>query len=108
LFNKLLVYTLITGAASAEAYRLKNALKEEEVILGDYMELPELLVRSGKVISLPSPKNTAYTHQMLALCLDRSITSILVLRDEEKELLLNAKQLFGEYDIQIEVADDKV
>jgi hypothetical protein len=102
------VHTLITGAASAEAYRLKSALNREEVILGDYLELPEVLVQSGKVIALPTPKNAAYTHQMLALCLDKAINRIYVLREEEKELLLNAKQLFEEYDIQIEAADDKV
>lgn len=102
------MYTLITGAASAEAYRLKNALGREDVVLGDYMELPEVLVRSGKVIALPNPRNTAYAHQMLALCLDKAINSMYVLREEEKELLLNAKQLFWEYDIQIEIADDKV
>jgi hypothetical protein len=45
---------------------------------------------------------------MLALCLDKAINAIYVLRQEEKELLLNAKQLFTEYDIKIEAADDKV
>ena len=102
------MHTLITAAATAEAYRLKNALSREDVILGDYMELPDVLVRSGKVIALPSPKNAAYTHQMLALCLDKAINSVYVLREEEKELLLNAKQLFWEYDIQIATADDKI
>lgn len=102
------MYTLITGAASAEAYRLKSALNREEVILGDYLELPEVLIQSGKVIALPNPKNTAYTHQVLALCLDWNINSVFVLRAEEKELLLQAKQLFEEYNIQIEAADDKV
>jgi len=102
------VYTLITGATLAEAYRLKNALGREYLILGDYMELPDVLIQSGKVISLPDPKNAAYTHQVLALCLDKGINSIYALRNDEKELLLNAKQLFWEYDIQIEIADDKV
>ena len=102
------MYTLITAAATAEAYRLKNALGRDEVMLGDYVELPDVLVRSGKVITLPSPQNAAYTHQMLALCLGKAINSVYVLREEEKELLLNAKQLFWEYDIQIETADDKV
>lgn len=102
------MYTLITGAASAGAYKLKNALGSKAVILGDYMELPDILVQSGKVITLPSPKNAAYAHQMLALCLDKAINSLYVLREEERELLLNAKQLFWEYDIQIETADDKV
>lgn len=102
------MYTLITGAASAEAYKLKNTLGREAVILGDYVELPDVLIQLGKVIILPNPKNSAYAHQMLALCLDRAINSIYVLRAEEKEPLMNAKQLFLEYDIQIEAADDKV
>ena len=76
--------------------------------MGDYMELPDVLIQSGKVITLPNPRNAAYTHHMLALCLDKAINTIYVLRDDEKELLINAKQLFGEYDIQIEAADDKI
>ena len=87
---------------------MKNTLGKEMVILGDYMELPDVLIQSGKVLTLPNPKNVAYTHQMLALCLDKNINSVLVLRGEEKELLLNAKQLFEEYDIQIGTADDKI
>lgn len=102
------MYTLITAAATAEAYRLKNALNKDEVILGDYMELPDILLRSGKVITLPNPKNSAYTHQMLALCLDKDINTMYALREEEKELLQNAKQLFSEYNIQIGTADDKI
>jgi len=102
------VYTLITGAASAKAYRLKNTLGAKEIMLGDYMDLPYVLVQSGKIIALPNPENAAFTHQMLALCLDKAINKIYVLREEEKELLRNAKQLFTEYDIQIEAADDKV
>jgi hypothetical protein len=102
------VYTLITAAATAEAYRLRNALGAEGIILGDYLELPDVLIRSGKVIALPSPENAAYTHQMLALCLDKAINSIYALRQEEKGALLNAKPLFWEYDIQIETADDKI
>jgi len=87
---------------------LKNALGKDEVVLGDFMELPDVLVRSGKVILLPNPKNAAYTHQMLALCLDNTINTVYVLRKEEEELLMNAKHLFGEYDIQIEAANDKI
>ena len=87
---------------------MKSALNREEVVLGDYMELPEVLVRSGKVITLPNPESAAYTHQMLALCLNKNINSVYVLREEERELLFNAKQLFREYDIQIGTGDDKI
>ena len=99
------MYTLITAANSSEAYSLKNKLGTEDVILGDYLELPEILVQSGKMLRLPDPENTAYTHQMLALCLDKEIDTICALRKEEQQLLLNAEQLFGEYGIKIKVAD---
>ena len=103
-----MVYTLITGAASAEAYSLKTILSKEQVLLGDYMELPDILINSGKVIRLPNPQNPSYTHQMLALCLDKNVNTVYALNGQEKELLLNAKQLFQEYDIKIKTTDDKI
>jgi hypothetical protein len=102
------VYTLITAAASAEAYSLKSTLNTDHVVLGDFMELPDILIKSGKVIKLPNPQNPAYTHQMLALCLDRNINTIYALYKTEKQLLLNSKQLFHEYDINVKTTDDKI
>ncbi len=101
------MYTLITAANSSEAYSLKNALNKEYILLGDYMELPDILIRSGKVLQLPNPQNPAYTHQMLALCLDKDVDTIYALRDEEKQTLLSAEQLFFEYNIRIRT-DDKI
>jgi hypothetical protein len=101
------VYTLITAANSSEAYSLKNALDTKHVLLGDYLELPDVLIRSGKVLQLPNPQNAAYTHQMLALCLDKDVDTIYALRDQERQPLLNAEQLFFEYNIRIRT-DDKV
>ena len=102
------MYTLITAAASASAYSLKNRLNVDKVLLGDYMELPDILLQSGKVIKLPDPRNPSYTHQMLALCLDKNINTIYALHEAEKELLLSSKQLFHEYDITIKTTDDKI
>jgi hypothetical protein len=102
------VYILITAANSSEAYSLKNALNADNILLGDYMELPDLLVKSGKVLRLPDPNNIAYTHQMLALCLDKQVDTIYPLRGREKHLLLDAKQLFHEYGIQIKIPGDKI
>lgn len=101
------MYTLITAANSSEAYRLKNALGSEYILLGDYLELPDVLIRSGKVLQLPDPQNPAYTHQMLALCLDKGVDTIYAMRDQERQTLLNAEQLFYEYNIRIR-ADDKI
>ena len=93
---------LITSANSAAAYQLKSKLNVDEVILGDYEELPALMVKSGAMIKLPSPKSASYSHQMLTLCLDKGIQTVYPLREEEAILLKEAKQLFKEYDINIE------
>lgn len=92
---------LVTSANSVAAHQLKNKLNTDNTILGDYLELPDFMVQSGKMIRLPDPKLPSYSHQMLTLCLDNGIDKIYPLRKEEAELLQEAKQLFKEYDINI-------
>jgi len=96
------VSILITSANSAAAYQLKSKLNVDEVILGDYEELPALMLKSGKMIQLPNPKSASYSHQMLTLCLDKGIETVYPLRDEEATLLRESDQLFREYEINIE------
>jgi hypothetical protein len=95
------VSILITSANSAAAYQLKTKLNADQVILGDYEELPALMLKSGKMIQLPNPKSASYSHQMLTLCLDKGIEAVYPLREEEAVLLKEAEQLFKEYDINI-------
>ncbi len=102
------MYTLITAASSSAAYNLKSKLNKEDTLLGDYFDLPDFLVQSGKMLRLPDPQHSAYAHRMLALCLDRNIDTVYVLRAGEKQLLLGAKQLFAEYDIKIIATDDQI
>ncbi|MBS1526986.1 MAG: hypothetical protein JST19_15125 [Bacteroidetes bacterium] len=95
------MYTLITAATSAGAYQLKSKIGGENILLGDYAELPEILVSSHNMIRLPDPSDASYVHKMLALCLDRNITALYALRDAENKLLMESKQLFSEYGIHI-------
>lgn len=92
---------LITSANSAAAHQLKSKLNADNVIFGDYMDLPEFMVRSGKMLRLPNPTSAAYNHEMLTLCLDKNIEKIYPLREEEATLLKEAEQLFKEYNIEI-------
>ena len=92
---------LITAANSAAAYRLKNQLNSENIILGDYNELPDVMLKSGKMIKLPNPASVAYAHEMLTLCLDKDITAVYPLNENEQVLLNEAAQLFKEYNIDI-------
>lgn len=92
---------LITAANSAEAYQLKSKLNAWSILLGDYQELPEIMVKSGKMVKLPDPKSVSYMHEMLTLCLDKKIDTLYVLREEEAVLLKESEQLFTEYGIEI-------
>ncbi|MCC8425979.1 hypothetical protein [Mucilaginibacter sp. UR6-11] len=99
---------LITSALSATAHRLKSKLNIDNVILGDYNDLPAFMLSSGKMIKLPDPCSFSYTHEMLALCLDNLIDLVYVVDSGEIKLLLESKQLFAEYNIDIKVADDEI
>src|ERR1700741_3837516 len=102
------MYILVTAANSSLAHKIKNSLNADSVLMGDYLELPEFLVKSGKMLILPDPSSSSYAHQMLALCLDKNIDKVYILRHPEKELLLASKQLFFEYGIDILAVDDSI
>jgi len=94
---------LITAANSAQAQQLKNILAIDDVILGDHHDIPDLLVKSGKMVVTPNPKSSAFVHQMLALCLDKQINKLYPLRRSELLPLAEARQLFEEFDITLMV-----
>jgi hypothetical protein len=94
------MYTLITAATTSKAYKVKNSLNNENIIMGDYAELPSTML-SKMMIQLPNPVLPSYAHEMLALCLDREIDHIYPLKIEEQSQLTKAIQLFNEYGIAI-------
>lgn len=97
---------LITAASTAKAYQIKGTMQANEIILGDYEELPEVMIKAGKMIKLPNPKSASYMHEMLALCLDKGITQIFPLRNIEMQLLKEAQLLYDEYGININYTTD--
>lgn len=99
---------LITAANTAAAYRLKNSLPGSDVLLGDYMEVPEIMLSSGKILRLPKPSSETYIHDLLALGLDKQLSAVYLLRKEEQDAAANAKQLFDEFEIQLIFAEDEV
>jgi len=82
------------------AYKVKNSLAGNSVILGDYAELPSTML-SKTMIQLPNPASPSYAHEMLILCLDKEIDHIYALKAEEITHLTTAGQLFSEYGIAI-------
>jgi hypothetical protein len=93
--------TLITAANSAEAQRLRNKLNSGDILLGDYLDLPEFMLKSANMIRLPNPASASYAHEMLTLCLDKKINAIYALRHQEATQLNQAGQLFEEYGIKV-------
>jgi hypothetical protein len=102
------VNVLITSALSAEAHRLKSKVTAANVILGDYNDMPAFMLAQGKLIKLPNPQSFSYTHEMLALCLDNAIDTVYVLDSKEAGLLLESKQLFTEYNIDIQLPGNEI
>ncbi|HWZ04731.1 MAG TPA: hypothetical protein VNX40_14035 [Mucilaginibacter sp.] len=95
------MYTLITAATSARAYKLKNSLNSTAIILGDYMELPAIMLKNSNMIELPNPASASYAHEMLTLCLDKNISTLYALTEMEKANLKPSETLFAEYGIVI-------
>lgn len=99
---------LITSALSAKAYQIKNQLADSDIILGDYNDMPDFMISQGKMIKLPNPASSSYAHQMLTLCLDNGVEVLYLLDDKEAQGLAGSKQLFIEYNIDIQTPTDEV
>ena len=99
---------LITSALSAKAHQLKNKLSAELIILGDHNDIPAFMLNQGKMIRLPAPQSASYAHQMLTLCLDNGVDLLYILDNNEAEALLDANQLFAEYNIDIQVSTNEI
>lgn len=99
---------LITAATAAQAYKQKNKLNGAEIIMGDYMDLPDFMLKPGRLIRLPNPASPSYTHEMLALCLDLAVDQVYIFRKQETELLKQSEVLFNEYNITIIAGKDDI
>ena len=100
------MYILITAASTAKAHQLKKQIGALHTLLGDFADLPEIMVKTSKMIVLPNPQQETYPHEMLALCLDHSVDTIYLLREDEMNALAPATQLFDEYGITLKAAHD--
>jgi len=95
-------YILITHGIRPFAQRVARQLSgERRVVFGTADELPDVLLNSGKYISLPNASSSAFVHEMLKVCLDHPIATVIPLGKLELARLLEAKILFDEYGIQL-------
>jgi hypothetical protein len=95
------VSILITAATSASAHKLKSKLNSADILLGDFNDLPDFMVKNMGLLRLPNPVSVSYQHEMLTLCLDKGIDTVYVLTGQELRLLRESEILFEEYNISI-------
>lgn len=96
---------LITEALSAKAHKIKSeyAANAVGIVMGDFNDVPAVMLKSGAIKKLPQPASIAYPHQILTFCLDNDINSVFVLNAQEISALEPALQLFFEYGIDIQL-----
>lgn len=99
---------LITGAATAEAHRLNRALRLDNVVFADNIDLPQMLFKETKFLKIPHGDSSSFAHQLLALALDHQVDLILPLRKDELHALAPARKLFDEYGIKVIVPAQQV
>lgn len=92
-----MAFILITGAASAAAYKVKSLFNTENLVFGDYEPLPPM----PSLRVLPSPSSVSYIADFLKFCLEENITKVYPIRRKEVSALFTAKLLLEEYGIQL-------
>jgi hypothetical protein len=96
---------LITGARLPQAHALKRTLLLDNVIMGDYHDLPTYPGSVKLFENLPNPQLPSYTHKFLALCLRLQVSKVFIVDELEFKILEPAIQLFVEYAIDFEYVD---
>lgn len=99
---------LITQGTRPFAQRVAKLLPAVQTVLFCADELPVVLLRVGNYFKAPSTDTPAFVHEMLKLCLDNDVDTLIPLGKHELYAMAEARQLFSEYDIAIwvpEVAD---
>jgi len=97
---------LVTQGMHPFSQRVGRLLTAEyQLLFGDSGDLPDVLVRTGNYVKLPSPGSVSFVHEMLKSCLDRQVELVVPLGAEELLSMADARQLFEEYGISVCVPD---
>lgn len=97
---------LITWGTRPFAQRVAKLLPAAQPVLfcaAD--ELPEVLLRSGNYLRAPRADSPAFVHEMLKICLDNNVKTLIPLGSNELYAMAEARQLFSEYGIAIWVPE---
>lgn len=98
---------LITGGTAIAALKLLKAFENKEVVLADYGTVPMLKSAAYQMISLGKKNEEIVAHNILNVCLDEGITTVLPLYSFEVAALAKARVLFAEFGIDLLLPDDE-
>lgn len=93
---------LITQGTRPFAQRVAKLLPAQQTVLfcaAD--EMPDVLLRAGNYFKAPRADTPAYVHEMLKVCLDNEIGTLIPLGENELYLMAGARPLFLEYGIAV-------
>lgn len=93
---------LITQGTRPFAQRVARHLPAgQRIVFGAADEMPEVLLHNGNYVRLPSPRSSTFAHEMLKICLDRQVATLIPLGKLELGRLMEARILFEEYGVQL-------
>ncbi|QNK63285.1 hypothetical protein H7F33_01850 [Pedobacter sp. PAMC26386] len=97
--------TLITGGKSAQALKILKAFTEDQVLLGDYGEMPSYASAQYQFVSLGERNDETIAHTLLNACLDQQADRLLPLYQFELEAVMRSAILFEEFKIHVLLPD---
>lgn len=92
---------LITAGTSALSQRVAKLVVDGQLFFADSQPIPTLFLQTGKYKSIPAADKSSYVHEVLKVCLDLGIDTLIPLGKDELAPLANSKLLFEEYGIAL-------
>lgn len=98
---------LITQGTRPFAQRVAKFLQAQHMVLfGSAEEFPEVLLRSGNYLRIPAVTAPVFVHEILKVCLDNGIETLIPLGEHELYPMAKARQLFSEYGISVWIPEE--
>jgi len=97
--------TLITGGKSAQALKLLKAFSGDQVILGDYGDMPSFVSSQYQLMDLGPRNDDTIAHNLLNACLDQEADRLLPIYSFELEAVSKSAVLFEEFNIHVLLPD---
>lgn len=96
-----MIKVLITSGTSAFSQRVAKMLPNCQLFFADSSAIPTPFLQTGKYKPIPNAEKNTYVHEVLKVCLDLAIDTLIPLGKDEILPLANSEMLFAEYGISL-------